>query len=40
MTTVPMWAWVATFAVLAVLIAADLVLARQPAAALGRGPPG
>jgi tellurite resistance protein TerC len=28
MTTVPMWAWAATLAVLAVLIAADLVLTR------------
>ena len=29
MTTVPIWAWAATLAVLAVLIAADLVLTRR-----------
>ena len=34
MTTVPMWAWVATFAVLAVLIAADLVLTRRAGSGL------
>jgi tellurite resistance protein TerC len=28
MTAVPLWAWAGTFAVLAVLIAADLVLTR------------
>jgi hypothetical protein len=34
MTTVPMWAWVATFAVLAVLIVTDLVLTRRAGSGL------